>query len=259
MGDDYRVSGYRDGSDLCLLNALSQALVVEVRHAGQSRRQEFRGQQPIGDEVIAECAGETTTIVTFYPDPAIFPNPRMQWDPLYQYLRQSTYLVPGLTARLINQQQSPSQVFEFSAANGVRQWVLDLTTGYRQYTNVINMMVDDKRTQVSIALQYTNGPQTILSFANNYQTVHGGAHVSGLKKALAQAWEELGETDSESDRYRNLMTECGSAPDRSGGEYLDSEPSIPQIHGFGTLQSRDTGPRFRSGAEGISAVFRGEP
>ena len=74
-GGSYKVSGGLHGVGVSVVNALSTRLVLEVDRGGNRHRMEFvDGGRPEGPLQIVGPSprGRTGTLVTFWPDPAIF-------------------------------------------------------------------------------------------------------------------------------------------------------------------------------------------
>jgi DNA gyrase subunit B len=190
---DYRVGGYRSGAELCIVSALSQSLIVEIRQGGKNFRQEFRDQQPVGNALVLPAAMETATIVTFFPDETIFEETWIAWEDVYQYLAQSSYLLPGLALRLMDERHIPARVHDFPATNDIVQYLLNLTTGQKRYLPLrpIRILDEQEHTKVHIALQYSLEHGNVFSFVNNYRTQDGGTHVAGFLDALRYSLMEF--------------------------------------------------------------------
>ena len=97
-GKAYQVSGGLHGVGISVVNALSEHLVAEVHTKGKKYVQEYRRGEPTGDVKVRGKASDTGTIISFKPDPEIFPLDAIELDyeVLSERLRQMAFLVPKL-------------------------------------------------------------------------------------------------------------------------------------------------------------------
>ncbi|MCC7144937.1 MAG: DNA topoisomerase (ATP-hydrolyzing) subunit B [Phycisphaeraceae bacterium] len=187
--DSYKVSGGLHGVGASVVNALSEWLEVEVARHGKLHTMSFeRGVVSEELHVIGERA-KTGTKVTFKPDPELFPDTQFRYDTLAARLRELAYLNPGLTIRI--EEELTSRADTFSYPQGVAAFIRSFNEG----KNVLHLepvcfKTEDAQTGLicEIALQYNDSyNETILSFANNINTIEGGTHLSGFKTSLTRA------------------------------------------------------------------------
>jgi Type IIA topoisomerase (DNA gyrase/topo II, topoisomerase IV), B subunit len=118
-GGSYGASGGLHGVGASVVNALSERLDAKVRRDGSTWEMSFhrgepgifKGSQPTSDfEPFIDSSElkkgskvpkkETGTEVTFWPDPQIFTSTGFDKESLIARLRQTAFLVPGLSLRL---------------------------------------------------------------------------------------------------------------------------------------------------------------
>jgi DNA gyrase subunit B len=184
--DSYKVSGGLHGVGVSVVNALSEALELEIWRTGQVYRQSYeRGDAVTGLEITGTTRKRGTKI-TFKPDAQIFETIEFSFDTLAQRLRELAFLNGGVTITIDDERDGKSHKFLYQG--GINSFV--------QYLNQNKTAVNDKPIfmqgekdgiQVEIALQWNDGyAETVYSFANNINTHEGGTHLSGFRSALTR-------------------------------------------------------------------------
>ncbi|MCA9299586.1 MAG: DNA topoisomerase IV subunit B, partial [Phycisphaerales bacterium] len=192
-GSAYKVSGGLHGVGVSCVNALSEHLEVEVYRDGVVHRMAFeRGgvKQPLA--VVGKHAGETGTMVTFRPDPEIFPEVDFNFQTLATRLRELAYLNPGVTIVLKDERVGADGKLReevFHAENGLLEYLEHLMIGKTSFSSpiYIRQEVEEESQICEIALQYHDGyNEMLLTFANNIHNTDGGTHGQGFKVALTR-------------------------------------------------------------------------
>jgi DNA gyrase subunit B len=104
-GDDsgYKVSGGLHGVGVSVVNALSSQVRAEVHRDGGKFEQTYKnGGKPVSKVKKIAASKLHGTIISFIPDPAIFPDRTFNWDTIVSHLRQQAYLVKGLRIAIID-------------------------------------------------------------------------------------------------------------------------------------------------------------
>jgi DNA gyrase subunit B len=186
--ESYKVSGGLHGVGASVVNALSEWMEVEVSRGGKLYAMSFeRGVVTEPLHVIGERA-RSGTKVTFKPDPQVFPDTQFRYETVAGRLRELAYLNPGLNVTVEDERTHKKEVFFFK--EGIAQFVRALNEG----KNVLNdppiyIAVTDESSHLTceVAIQYNDSyNETLLSFANNINTIEGGTHLSGFKTALTR-------------------------------------------------------------------------
>lgn len=187
----YKVSGGLHGVGASVVNALSEKMVVEVSRNGWVHRQSYVRGEP---ECAVTKVRETTTTGTrtrFWPDPEIFKETtHIDRDVISGRLREMAFLNKGMKIIFIDDETDKEEVFHFEGGIG----------SYVEYLNKNKVCIHENpiyidhtrdNVRVELAIQYTDAySETILSFANNINTHHGGTHLTGLRNALTRIVNE---------------------------------------------------------------------
>jgi len=186
--DSYKVSGGLHGVGVSVVNALSEWMEVQTHRDGRVWAIGFeRGRTTRPLEAVGETR-RTGTRVQFKPDATIFAETEFHYDVLARRLRELAYLNSGLRITLVDERQDKEEVFCFE--QGLRQFVEHLNEGKQALHPTVCFQREDpaQRLICEVAFQYADGySETLLSFANNINTVEGGEHLSGFRSALTRA------------------------------------------------------------------------
>ncbi|NQU76504.1 MAG: DNA topoisomerase (ATP-hydrolyzing) subunit B [Planctomycetes bacterium] len=185
--DSYKVSGGLHGVGASVVNALCEWCQVEVAKDGQAWRMEFERGKKKSDIKTIGPRQKSGTRTTFKPDPDIFPDTNFKYELLASRLRELAYLNEGLRIKLQDLRDGRGEEFKFD--KGLLAFVQHLNDGKNTLHRPFLMRKEDPQTglQLDLTLQYNDGySETILSFANNINTLEGGTHLSGFKTALTR-------------------------------------------------------------------------
>ncbi|MBO0815410.1 MAG: DNA topoisomerase (ATP-hydrolyzing) subunit B [Actinobacteria bacterium] len=186
----YAVSGGLHGVGVSVVNALSTQLDVEVLRDGYAWRQSYR----TGDPVAALARGEATdrhgTIITFWPDPAIFESTDWSFETLSRRLQEMAFLVRGLAIVLTDQRPAyvngEPRVVTYRYDGGIADFVRYLNgTKDPVHASVIEFGEEGPGISAEIAMQWNSSyAESVYTFANTINTAEGGTHEEGFRAAL---------------------------------------------------------------------------
>lgn len=199
----YKVSGGLHGVGVSCVNALSSKLHVTVCREGKIFEQEYRigvPQYPV--RTIGETEKRGTT-VHFWPDTSIFTVQVYKKDILEGRLSELAYLNRGISITLTDTREidEEGQQYKrtFFSEGGIVEFVemLDAKAGRSPLIpNVIFVEGRDEHTNVAVevALNYNDSyNEHIYSYVNNINTIEGGTHVTGFRRALTRVFKNYGD------------------------------------------------------------------
>ncbi len=190
----YKVSGGLHGVGVSCVNALSEKLELEIWRNGYTWEQEYERGVPKGPlERKGKAGRKTGTKVTFKPDPTIMEVTEFSYDTLSQRLRELAFLNKGLKITLCDERVDPPKSHEFYYSGGIAEFIKHLNRGKTVlhdkpiYCEGQRELPNGGVLTMEVALQYNDGySESVFSFANNINTVDGGAHLSGFRSALTR-------------------------------------------------------------------------
>ena len=204
----YKVSGGLHGVGVSCVNALSTDLHVEVRRGGKLYVQDYKRGVP---QYSVKEAGESTTTgttVTFKPDPEIFSETVYQYHILAARLRELAFLNAGIHLtitdyRVENEGDEPKSE-HFHSEEGLREFVKHIDSSREALIpHVIHINTEKYGTPVEIAMMYnTSYSENLHSYVNNINTIEGGTHVSGFRRALTRTLKKYAEDSKMLDKVK---------------------------------------------------------
>jgi DNA gyrase subunit B len=200
--DSYKVSGGLHGVGVSCVNALSTKLHVTVQREGKTFEQEYKIGVPQYAVREVGTSDRTGTRVHFWPDGSIFITTTYNKDILEGRLRELAYLNRGVRINLKDLREVENgQAYEksFFSEGGIVEFVemLDNNAGRNPLIpKVIAVEGRDESTNVAVevALSYNDSyNEHIYSYVNNINTIEGGTHVSGFRRALTRVFKSYGD------------------------------------------------------------------
>lgn len=212
--NSYKVSGGLHGVGVSCVNALSSDLRVTVQREGKIFDQEYKigiPQYPVREIGKSDKTG---TKVHFWPDGSIFITTVFNKDILESRLRELAFLNKGVRITLNDLREkedelNPSDTTSagqpktysktFYSEGGIVEFIemLDSSAGRNALIpKVIFVEGRDEATNVAveIALSYNDSySEHIYSYVNNINTIEGGTHVAGFRRALTRVFKSYGD------------------------------------------------------------------
>ena len=197
----YKVSGGLHGVGVSCVNALSETLHLEIWRGGSTWEQDYEKGIPKGPlKQMGKAGKKTGTKVTFKPDASIMDATVFNYDTLAQRLRELAFLNKGLKITLTDEREDPVKSHEFHYEGGIAEFIRHLNRGKSVlhdkpiHFEAERDMPGGGLLTMEVALQYNDSySETVFSFANNINTVDGGAHLSGFRSALTRTINAAGQ------------------------------------------------------------------
>jgi DNA gyrase subunit B len=199
----YKVSGGLHGVGVSCVNALSKDLVVTVQREGKIFEQQYKIGIPQFPVREIGQSDKTGTKVHFWPDSSIFITTEYNKDILEGRLRELAFLNKGVHIVLndLREKDDTGNTYTktFYSQGGIVEFIemLDSNAGRNSLIQkVIFVEGKDDLTNVSveIALSYNDSfSEHIYSYVNNINTIEGGTHVAGFRRALTRVFKSYGD------------------------------------------------------------------
>ncbi len=188
----YKVSGGLHGVGVSCVNALSEKLNVKVKREGKVFEQNYERGNPLEDVKVIGTAEDTGTTVHFKPDMEIFTVEEYKYETVASRLRELAYLNAGIEISLkdlreIDDDQNPKSDI-FYSEGGLREFVAYLDGNRENLISEAVFMEGEKgNVPVQVAFNYNSSfTENVVSYVNNINTIEGGTHVSGFRRALTR-------------------------------------------------------------------------
>jgi DNA gyrase subunit B len=184
----YKVAGGLHGVGVSVVNALSEYLKAEVKRNNKLYLQEYKRGKPLKKVRPVGKAEGTGTIITFQPDPEIFPEIKFNWERILIHFRQQAYLTRGVRIKVYDRREETPRQYEFYFEGGIKSYIKYLNrTNAPKHPNIFYVMKEQEGVMTEMALQYTDDfKENVLTFANNIYTLEGGMHLAGFRSALTR-------------------------------------------------------------------------
>lgn len=195
----YKVSGGLHGVGVSCVNALSTTLRAEVKREGKVYMQEYHRGVPADDVKVIGESTETGTTIYFKPDDTIFITTEYSYKTLSDRLRELAFLNAGITLtltdyRLRDEDGNPKKEI-FHSENGLKEFVSYLDSNKETLIDdVIHIVTEKQDIPVEVAMTYnTSYNENVYSYVNNINTIEGGTHLAGFRRALTRTLKKYAE------------------------------------------------------------------
>ncbi|WP_420386538.1 DNA topoisomerase (ATP-hydrolyzing) subunit B [Roseivirga sp.] len=190
--DTYKVSGGLHGVGVSCVNALSHKLEATVHRKGIIYQQEYSRGVPQYDVKEIGKTDKNGTIVHFYPDPEIFTITEYKYETVASRLRELAYLNAGIKIDLTDKRDTNDDGTlkgeTFFSEGGLLEFVEYLDSSRETLIETPIYIEGEKNdVPVQVAMSYnTSYAEHVVSYVNNINTIEGGTHVSGFRRALTR-------------------------------------------------------------------------
>ncbi len=188
----YKVSGGLHGVGASVVNALSSWTEVTIERDGGIYNMKFeKGKTVKKLEKIGESK-KTGTLVRFLADDTIFESLEYEYEVLEKRLREIAFLTKGLKITLEDKRDEENiKKAEFCYEGGLISFVEFLNKNKEKIHPIPIYIEKAGEVPVEIAIQYTTSySENIYTFVNNINTVEGGTHLEGFKRALTKVFND---------------------------------------------------------------------
>jgi topoisomerase-4 subunit B len=197
----YRIAGGLHGVGVCVPNALSTRLEVEVKRDASLYRIVFAPNGKLKEplkKVKAVGPRETGTRVQFWPDPKYFDTPKISVADIALLLRAKAMLLPGVKFTLGIEKNGRIETQTWHFPDGIKGYFESAIAGNEPVAAPFldERYIDAQSESDSFAegegalyaIAWTAEGEVIAeSYVNMIPTRHGGTHVSGLREGVYNA------------------------------------------------------------------------
>ena len=192
----YKVSGGLHGVGASVVNALSNWVEVTIQRDGGIYQMYFeKGKTVKKLEKIGE-SNKTGTKVRFVADDTIFETQEFDYEVLETRFREMAFLTKGLKINF-EDQRDPENIKKssFCFEGGLKSFVEFLNKNKECLHKEPIYIEKNGEVPVEIAMQYTTSySENIYTFVNNINTIEGGTHLEGFKRALTKVFNDYART-----------------------------------------------------------------
>ena len=206
--DTYKVSGGLHGVGVSCVNALSTDLKATVHRGGKIYEQDYKigiPQAPVKEIGTTDINGTT---IHFWPDTSIFIVSEYKYETVATRLRELSFLNAGITINLTDRREKEedgsfkSEVF--LSKGGLVEFVEYLDSSREKLIPTPIYMEGEKGgVPVQVAMTYnTSFTENVVSYVNNINTIEGGTHVAGFRRALTRTLKSYADKSGQLEKLK---------------------------------------------------------
>ena len=195
----YKVSGGLHGVGVSCVNALSTHMTTQVFRNGKIYQQEYSCGHPLYSVKEVGTTDITGTRQQFWPDDTIFTETVYNYDILATRMRELAYLNAGIKISLtdlrVKDEEGNAKKEIFYSEEGLKEFVRYVDSSREHFMNdVIYINTEKQGTPVEVAIMYnTSYNENVHSYVNNINTIEGGTHLAGFRRALTRTLKKYAE------------------------------------------------------------------
>jgi DNA gyrase subunit B len=201
----YKVSGGLHGVGVSCVNALSKDMHTTVYREGKIFEQAYKcgiPQYEVREIGVTDIRG---TLQHFVPDDSIFKDTVYNREIIAGRMRELSYLNKGINIILVDEridvegEDAHIATETFYSEGGIVEFVQMLDRNGKRdplLSAPIYVEAHDKESNVAVdvALSYnTSYTEHIFSYVNNINTIEGGTHVAGFRRAITRVFKTYGD------------------------------------------------------------------
>ena len=172
---------------------------TQVFRNGKIYQQEYECGHPLYSVKEVGTTDITGTRQQFWPDDTIFTETVYNYDILATRMRELAYLNAGIKITLtdlrVKEEDGSYKQEIFYSVEGLKEFVRYIDSSREHLVNdVIYINTEKQGTPVEVAIMYnTSYNENIHSYVNNINTIEGGTHLAGFRRALTRTLKKYAE------------------------------------------------------------------
>lgn len=233
--DSYKVSGGLHGVGVSCVNALSSKFKATVHRQNKVFVQEYEKGKPLYPVKEVGTTDTHGTIIHFKPDTSIFQTNEFKFDILSARLRELAFLNKGVRLSLTDKR-------DIYNGDGVKEEVYYSEGGLSEFVSLldhnrealisepVSFEGEKNGVPIDISFQYnTSYTENVHSYVNNINTIEGGTHISGFRRALTRTFKNYADKEG---LLKNVKFEIGGDDFREGlTSVISVKVQEPQFEG----------------------------
>ncbi len=204
----YKVSGGLHGVGVSCVNALSTQMTAVVERNGKLYKQEYSCGKPLYSVKELGASKNNGTQISFLPDSSIFTETIYRYEILATRMRELAFLNAGITITLTDRRAiNEDGTFKgeiFHSEDGLKEFVRFVDSSREHLINdVIYLNTEKQGIPIEVAIMYnTSFSENIHSYVNNINTIEGGTHLAGFRRALTRTLKKYAEDSKMLDKVK---------------------------------------------------------
>ena len=187
----YKVSGGLHGVGSSVVNALSDWTEVTIQRDGGIFEMKFEKGKTVQSLKRIGDSDKTGTKVRFFADGSIFETLEYEYEVLEKRFREMAFLTKGLRIVIEDLREETPKKSDFCYEGGLNSFVEYLNKNKEKLHPKPIYIEKSGEFPVEIAIQYTTSyTENIYTFVNNINTIEGGTHLEGFKRALTKTFND---------------------------------------------------------------------
>ena len=200
----YKVSGGLHGVGSSVVNALSQWTEVTIQRDGGIYQMSFEKGKTVKPLEKVGQSDKTGTTVRFLADDTIFETLQYEFEVLENRFREMAFLTKGLRITIEDLREETPKKGDFCYEGGLVSFVEYLNKNKEKLHPSPIYIEKQGDVPVEISIQYTSAySENIYTFVNNINTLEGGTHLEGFKRAVTKVFNDYA-------RSHNILKEKDS-------------------------------------------------
>ena len=197
----YKVSGGLHGVGASVVDALSKWTEVTIQRDGGIFQMKFEKGKTTEKLTRIGDSKKTGTKVRFLADDTIFETLNYDFEVLENRFREMAFLTKGLRIKVEDLREETPKKADFCFEGGLISFVEYLNKNKEKLHPKPIYIEKAGEFPVEIAIQYTTSySENIYTFVNNINTIEGGTHLEGFKRALTKVFNDYAKS-------KNLLKE----------------------------------------------------
>lgn len=236
--DSYKVSGGLHGVGVSCVNALSKHLQADIFRNGIHYRQEYAYGKPLYPVKEVGKTDYRGTQISFLPDDSIFTVKVYNYDTLASRLKELAFLNKGIRLTLTDRrEQDENGQFKsetFYSEEGLKDFIKFLDSG-REKIMEEPIYIESSKSgiPIEVVMEYNTAfTENIHSYVNNINTIEGGTHLTGFRRALTSTLKKYAVDSKMLDKLEKQKIEISGDDFREGLTAIISvKVAEPQFEG----------------------------